>query len=174
MSERPHIIIDNGSGYLKAGFAGEDGPRAKFPAIVGRPKVPGIMVGSEQKDYFVGSQANEKRGILILEYPIEHGMVENWDNMEKIWDHTFANELRVAPEEHNVMLTEAPMNPKVNREKMTQIMFDTFNVQGLYNAIQAVLSLYSAGKFAGIVYDSGDGVSDLIPIFDGCVPSLNP
>ena len=167
MSERPHIIIDNGSGYLKAGFAGEDGPRAKFPAIVGRPKVPGIMVGSEQKDYFVGSQANEKRGILILEYPIEHGMVENWDNMEKIWDHTFANELRVAPEEHNVMLTEAPMNPKVNREKMTQIMFDTFNVPGLYIAIQAVLSLYSAGKFTGIVCDSGDGVSHLVPIFDG-------
>lgn len=167
MSDKPHLIIDNGSGYCKAGFSGEEGPRAVFPCIVGRPKVPGIMVGSEQRDYFVGTQAEEKRGILILKYPIEHGIVEDWDDMEKIWDHTFTNELRVVPEEHNVMLTEAPLNPKINREKMTQIMFDTFNVPGLYIAIQAVLSLYSAGKFTGIVCDSGDGVTHLVPIFDG-------
>jgi len=163
----PHLIIDNGSGYIKAGFSGEEGPRAVFPGIVGRPKNPGIMVGAEQKDYFVGQQAEEKRGILILKYPIEHGIVEDWEDMEKIWDHTFTNELRVVPSEHNVMLTEAPMNPKVNREKMTQIMFETFGVPGLYIAIQAVLSLYSAGKFTGIVCDSGDGVTHFVPIFDG-------
>ena len=167
MSDKPHLIIDVGSGYCKAGFSGEEGPRAVFPSIVGRPKVPGIMVGSEGKDYYVGSQAEEKRGVLILKYAIEHGIIEDWDDMEKIWDHTFTNELRVTPEEHNVMLTEAPLNPKVNREKMTQIMFDTFNVPGLYIAIQAVLSLYSAGKFTGIVCDSGDGVTHLVPIFDG-------
>lgn len=167
MSDKPHLIIDNGSGYCKAGFSGEEGPRAVFPCIVGRPKVQGIMVGSEKRDYFVGTQAEEKRGILILKYPIEHGIVEDWDDMEKIWEHTFSNELRVVPEEHNVMLTEAPLNPKVNREKMTQIMFETFNVPGLYIAIQAVLSLYSAGKFTGIVCDSGDGVTHLVPIFDG-------
>jgi actin-related protein len=167
MTDKPHLIIDNGSGYCKAGFSGEEGPRAVFPCIVGRPKVPGLMVGSEQKDFFVGTQAEEKRGILKLKYPIEHGIVEDWDDMEKIWDHTFTNELRVVPEEHNVMLTEAPLNPKVNREKMTSVMFDTFNVPGLYIAIQAVLSLYSAGKFTGIVCDSGDGVTHLVPIFDG-------
>jgi actin-related protein len=161
------LIIDNGSGYIKAGFSGEEGPRAVFPGIVGRPKNPGIMVGAEQKDYFVGQQAEEKRGLLILKYPIEHGIVEDWEDMEKIWDHTFTNELRVVPSEHNVMLTEAPMNPKVNREKMTQIMFETFGVPGLYIAIQAVLSLYSAGKFTGIVCDSGDGVTHFVPIFDG-------
>ena len=167
MTDKPHLIIDNGSGYIKSGFSGEEGPRAVFPGIVGRPKNPGIMVGAEQKDYFVGTQAEEKRGILILKYPIEHGIVEDWEDMEKIWDHTFTNELRVVPSEHNVMLTEAPMNPKVNREKMTQIMFETFGVPGLYIAIQAVLSLYSAGKFTGIVCDSGDGVTHFVPIFDG-------
>jgi len=167
MSDKPHVIIDNGSGYVKAGFSGEEGPRAVFPSIIGRPKNPGIMVGSDHKDYFVGQQAEEKRGILILKYPIEHGVVEEWEDMEKIWDHTFTNELRVAPEDQNVMLTEAPMNPKVNREKMTSIMFETFNVPGLYIAIQAVLSLYSAGKFTGIVCDSGDGVTHMVPIFDG-------
>ncbi len=167
MSDNPNIIIDNGSGYCKAGVSGEDAPRAVFPCIVGRPKNPGIMVGSEQKDYFVGSQANEKRGICTLKYPIEHGMVENWDDMEKIWEHTFNTELRLNSEEHKVMLTEAPMNPKTNREKMTQIMFDTFNVPALYVAIQAVLALYSSGKFTGIVCDSGDGVTHFVPIFDG-------
>jgi len=167
MSDKAHLIVDNGSGYCKAGFSGEEGPRAVFPCIVARPKEVGIMQGSDQKDYFVGTQAEEKRGICTLKYPIEHGIVEDWDDMEKIWDHTFTNELRVLPEDHNVMLTEAPQNPKVNRERMTQIMFDTFNVPGLYIAIQAVLSLYSAGKFTGIVADSGDGVTHMVPIFDG-------
>ena len=164
---KPHIIIDNGTGYCKAGLSGEEGPRAVFPACVGYPKYASGMVGGDKKEFFVGADAEAKRGVLKLNYPIEHGVVSNWDDMEKIWGHVFTNELRVAPEEHNVMLTEAPMNPKENREKMAQIMFETFNVPGLYIAIQAVLSLYSAGKFTGIVADSGDGVTHFVPIFDG-------
>jgi actin len=153
------IVVDIGSFACRAGFAGEDGPRAVFPSTVGRHRTAfGRLVGNE---------AQSKRDMLTLKYPIAHGIVSDWDDMEKIWHHTFYNELRVAPEEHPVMLTEASIGPKANRERMTQIMFETFNVPAMYVSLQAVLCLHAAGLTTGCVLDSGDDTSYVVPIYQG-------
>ena len=105
--------------------------------------------------------------MLKIESPIENGVVRNWEDMEKVWSYCFDNMLRTSPEEHPVLMTEAPLNPKQNRERMTQIMFETFNVPCLYVSVQGVLALYSSGRTSGLVLDSGDGISHTLPIYEG-------
>jgi actin len=158
------LVIDNGSEMVKAGIGGEDEPRSFIPSLVGRPRHQSIMGPS---DWYVGDHAQSNREVLSLSYPIERGIVTNWDAMETIWHHIFFNDLRIVPEEHPVLQTETPCNPKRNREKMTEIMFETFNVPAMYVSIQAVLSLYANGRTTGAVIDSGDGVTHVVPVFEG-------
>lgn len=161
------IVIDCGSGFIKAGFAGESQPRVVFPSIVGRPKHQGVRVGMGQKDSYVGVEAQKKRGELTLKHPIEHGIVTNWDDFEKILHHTFYNELHAAPEEYPILITETPLTPKVNREKLTQILFETFNAPAMYLGIDAVLALYETGRTTGLVANLGEGVTHTVPVYEG-------
>ncbi|XP_065922836.1 actin-like [Magallana gigas] len=164
------LVIDNGSGMCKVGFAGDEAPRAVFPSIVGHPRKNANFkhpVTGKPLGICIGSDAQERRGMLTLTYPIKRGIVDKWDDMKEIWNHVFYNELRVDPEKHPVLLTESPTNDKDNREKMTQIMFETFKSPAMYVANQAVLSLYASGRTNGIVLDSGDGVTHTVPIYEG-------
>ncbi|KAL5961738.1 actin [Taenia solium] len=161
------IVIDNGSGVSKSGFAGEDSPRSVIPSVVGRPKYESVITAMAEKDAYVGDEAQTKRGMLFLKHPIEHGYVNDWEDMEKLWNQIFFNELRVNPEEHPVLLTDPPLNPKANRERMATIMFETFNVPAMYIALQAVLALHASGRMTGLVLDSGDGATHTIPVYEG-------
>ena len=113
------LVMDNGSGICKAGFAGDEEPNVVFSSLVGHSRYE-LVMNDVQHDSFVGDNAQRMRGILCLQYPMEHGIITQWDNMEKIWDHTF-EQLRVDPENQPILLTEPPMNPLANREKMTQV-----------------------------------------------------
>ena len=133
MSEfAPAIVIDNGSGMIKAGCAKNDMPTAVFPNIIGRPRTENMIHGSDDKELYIGNEAQDKRGILSLSYPLDHGVIENWKDMEMVWEHCYQNELRVNSEDAPAMLTEAPLNPKINREKMVSIFFKCFEVPAIF------------------------------------------
>lgn len=163
----PAVVIDSGSGFIKAGFAGDDEPRVVFPSIVGK-RVNPVSVG---QNTYVGDEANSKRNMLTLSHPMENGIVKNWDDMEKIWSHTFHDELRVDPAAQPVMLTDSSLNVKANREKMVKIMFEKFKVPALYVATAPALSLYASGRSTGIVLECGYGVGQIVPIDNGRVIS---
>ena len=164
--DQPAIIIDSGACTTKIGFGGDSRPQSIFPTIIGTPREPDTSENAKN-DIIIGSKAIEMRETLYLSTPIENGIINNWDYMEKIWNYGFENELKISPSERRVMLTEAPLNEKETGEKMAQIMFEKFNVPSLHIGNQAALSLYCYGKFTGIVCDSGDGITQFVPIFDG-------
>ncbi|KAH9409175.1 actin [Tyrophagus putrescentiae] len=155
------IVIDSGSSMTRAGFGGEDAPRAVFPSVVGQSSLP-----HDQSTLYIGDEAQRKSAIrsFRLHYPIEHGIVTNWEKMEQIWEHIFKNQLRVSSSEHPVLLTEASFNSKANREKMTKIMFEKFNTPAMYIANSSYLSLLSTGRTTGIVLECGGGVTQVVPI----------
>lgn len=164
-SENNAVIIDNGSGMLKAGFGGEEVPKVCFPAIVGIPKY-GKLNGALDTEHYIGSDALKEKGVLTLKYPVEHGTVKDWDLMKKVWAHAYNNELRCESADQPVLLTEAPRNPKSNREEMMQIFFEQFNVPAFYVYTQAVLALYAAGRTTGLVLDAGDGVVHTVVVYE--------
>lgn len=161
------VVIDNGSGVIKAGFAGDEEPKCYFSSCVGRPKHHRIMAGAIEGDTFIGKKTQEYRGLLKIKYPMKHGIVTDWDDMERIWQYIYSEELKILSEEHPVLLTDAPLNPRENRDKAAQLFFETLNVPAMFMSIQAVLALYASGRTTGIVLDSGDGVTHAVPVYEG-------
>ena len=163
------IVCDNGTGFVKCGYAGTNFPSHIFPSLIGRPIIRSTtkVNNIEVKDLMVGEDASALRQLLEISYPMKNGIVRSWDDMKHIWDHTFYEKLQIDPKQCKVLLTEPPMNPTKNREKMVEVMFETYQFDGVYVAIQAVLTLYAQGLLTGVVVDSGDGVTHICPVYDG-------
>lgn len=142
-------VLDGGTGFLKVGYAAQNFPEHQYPSIVGRP----ILRSEEKtdsdvviKDIMCGDDAAAARTMLQISYPMENGIVKNWEDMQHLWDYTFFEKLQINPQGQKILLTEPPMNPLKNREKMCEVMFERYGFGGVYVAIQAVLALYAQGK----------------------------
>lgn len=167
------LVLDQGTGFVKIGRSGENFPDYTFPSIVGRP----ILRAEEHdvrsislKDIMIGDEASRARSYLQVSYPMENGIIKNWADMEHLWDYAFYNQMKLNDTAgRKILLTEPPMNPLKNREKMCEVMFEKYNFGGVYVAIQAVLALYAQGLSSGVVVDSGDGVTHIVPIYESVV-----
>ncbi|KAG8345178.1 putative Actin [Trypanosoma vivax] len=179
----PVVVIDNGTGYTKMGYAGNDDPTYVIPTVYADNENPNRRSPDAwgDLDFFVGDEAVAHAGTYSLSCPIKHGVIEDWDKMERMWQHCIYKYLRVAPEEHGFLITEPPANPPENREWTAEVMFETFGVKQLHIAVQGALALRAtwtseksqqlglAGKDTGVVIDSGAGVTHVVPIVEGFV-----
>lgn len=162
------FVLDLGSGFVKAGFAGEEAPRSIFPHVYARPTTTtAVMVGMGFREGVIGDEAVSNRSRFTLRYPVKRGVVVDWWEEEAVLAHIFSNELRIPASERPVLLTEQPMNPRANRERLFQILFEKFGTPRSMAAMPAVLALYASGRTTGIVLDSGDGVTTVLPMYEG-------
>lgn len=179
----PAVVIDNGTGYTKMGYAGNCEPQYITPTVISTQEGKGSQKAATQKkgiedlDFYIGDEALSYSKTYDTFYPVRHGQVENWTHMEYFWEQCIFKYLRCEPEDHYFLLTEPPLNAPENREYTAEIMFETFNVPGLYIAVQAVLALAASWTsrnvkertLTGTVIDSGDGVTHVIPVAEGYV-----
>uniref|UniRef100_UPI00398F8D0E actin-1-like isoform X3 n=1 Tax=Pristiophorus japonicus TaxID=55135 RepID=UPI00398F8D0E len=164
-TETAAVVMDNGTGYTKAGFAGDDKPRVVVRSLVGIPN----QTGDDPRkgpDYYISSAIPSDPWITKTQV-VTSGIVTDWDALEMLWHHVFYHELRMAPEEHAVLLSDAPLPPTTNREKSAELLFEGFGVPAMYVAHQSLLSLYSTGRTNGLIIESGLGVSYTAPIYNG-------
>ena len=161
------IIIDIGSGLMKIGFGGEDGPRNIFNSIVGIPKMAGLKVGMEQKERYVGDEAISNLEFMNFYPPIQRGEVVDWDQFETLMHYLLYNQIEVVPEEMSVLVTETPLSLKENRAKTAELLFEKFNVEKCHIANSSMLGLFAYGKTSGIVVDSGFNITSTVPIYEG-------
>ncbi|KAL7581251.1 hypothetical protein ACA910_006024 [Epithemia clementina (nom. ined.)] len=170
------IVIDNGTASIKAGFAGSSKPKVVVGTKVGRPKHMRIMPGGaleadqEARSVFVGQKLDDHRGAFLLEYPMDKGAVTDngWDAMESLWQHVYSKQcLNAKQEEHPLLMTEAPLNSRRNRDSIAEIFFESIRAPALYFTPPSVLSLYASGRTTGVVLDVGEGVMQAVPVYEG-------
>jgi len=174
MADGKPVICDNGTGFVKCGYAGENFPALIFPSMIGRPlmRYEEDFKDVELKDVMVGDECAKYRSMLETSYPVENGIVKDWEGMRHLWDYTFFERMKIDPKNHKILLTEPPMNPKSNQKNMLETMFETYGFGAAKVSIQAMLVLYAQGLLTGVVVDSGDGVTHIVPVWEGICPPL--
>ena len=179
----PVVILDNGSGYLKAGFSNQKTPQISIPALVGRQllrygeKIETKLLegeGPKYKEIMIGDEVIPYRSLLELSYPIDEGIIRNPEDLFKLWEYALTQKLKIEdPSETKILVTEAPLNPLANKKTICEILFEQMGVKALNIEAQAKCSLFCEGIDSGIVLDSGDGVMHCIPISEGNIIKFN-
>lgn len=175
MADKKPIVCDNGTGFVKTGYAGDNFPSLIFPSMIGKPlmRAEEEFKDVELKDVMVGDECAKYRSMLETSYPVDNGIVKDWDGMRHLWDYTFFERMKIDPKDHKVLLTEPPMNPTNNKKRMLEHMFEVYGFPKAKVSIQAMLVLFAQGLLTGVVVDSGDGVSHIVPVWEGiCPPNL--
>ncbi|XP_060089126.1 actin-like protein 9 [Heteronotia binoei] len=160
------VVIETGTGTCKAGFAGQQTPQSVVGTLVGHPTEKSMRTRRDRPDTFVGERARLEPDVDII-VPVRHGIIIDWDAAEVLWRHLFYNELRVAPEDHALLMSDPPLCPTTNREKLVEVVFESLNSPGMYVAYQSVLSVYAHGKISGLVVDTGYAVTHTVPVHQG-------
>lgn len=161
------LVVDLGSGMVKAGRAEAEMPSAHFSAIVGVPKYDVVMAGSESETAFVGPEAQEKRGVLSISYPVQSGIILDWRMGEQLLEYLFSRELKIDPQEFRVLVATAPDAPATNQARLVTTLFERFEVAGCQLVSSAELVMAAAGSSTGLVVDIGDGVCTVVPVVEG-------
>jgi len=162
----PAFVIDTGSGSIKAGF-GTDSRPLTFATLVGRPKYQRVMIGSRRlRKVVVGRRAKRIQGVLKLSYPITADGVQNWNDLQKLWEYAYEDN-RAYAMRHPVLLTEQPLTLMKDRLKTAEVFFEAFQAPSLCFQLPQVLGLYAVGHTTGLVLDSGDTTTSAVPIYEG-------
>lgn len=154
------MVFDVGSGSVRAGLAGDTVPACTIPSLV---KMTRHGSTAQPRSSFVGADTNLDAPAVS---PVRNGIITDWAAIEWLWERAF-RELKTPPERQAVLLADSPLSPRTNREKLAEVMFETFGVPALYVENQSVLSVFSCGRTSGLVVESGAGCSYATPVHEG-------
>ncbi|XP_037741952.2 actin-like protein 9 [Chelonia mydas] len=160
------VVIETGTGSCKAGFAGQQKPKSIVGTLVGHLSERSIKSGRTGPDTFIGERARVQPNVEIIE-PVRNGIIIDWEAAEVLWRHMLYHDLKVPPEEHALLMSDPPLSPTTNREKMVEVVFESLNSPGMYIAYHSVLSVYAHGKISGLVVDAGYAVTHSVPVLEG-------
>ena len=168
------IIIDIGSGIIKAGISGQESPKTIFPNYIGEPKYSKVLRSfskdnQEMKEQYIGKDCSKYLGILKLRYPVKNGIFENEQDILTVFKYIYQN-LEINNEEireHPILITEPLLNPYINREKIASALFENLSAPAIFFASQPILSLFSTSNTSGVILESGEGVTQSCVVYEG-------